>query len=116
MGGGRTARGAPEDDAGDPHLIGNPCLYGATGGQLFVAGRSGERFCVRNSGATTVVEGAGDHACEYMTGGTAVILGPTGWNLGAGMTGGQAYGCAPEVSLPAKVNPPLLSPAPPGRP
>jgi glutamate synthase (ferredoxin) len=109
MGGGRIVIVAPEDDAGDPYLIGNTCLYGATGGQLFVAGRSGERFCVRNSGATTVVEGAGDHACEYMTGGTAVILGPTGWNLGAGMTGGQAYVYDPELSLPAKVNPELVS-------
>src|SRR5207248_2703129 len=109
MGGGRIVIVAPEDDAGDPYLIGNTCLYGATGGQLFVAGRAGERFCVRNSGATTVVEGAGDHACEYMTGGTVVILGPTGWNLGAGMTGGQAYVYDPELSLPAKVNPELAS-------
>ncbi|HKF76083.1 MAG TPA: glutamate synthase large subunit [Candidatus Dormibacteraeota bacterium] len=74
-----------------PVLVGNTCLYGATGGRVFVAGRAGERFCVRNSGATAVLEGAGDHFCEYMTGGIAVALGPVGWNVGAGMTGGVAY-------------------------
>ena len=79
------------DAAEAPVLAGNTCLYGATGGRLFVAGRVGERFCVRNSGAVAVVEGAGDHFCEYMTGGTAVALGPVGWNAGAGMTGGVAY-------------------------
>jgi glutamate synthase (NADPH/NADH) large chain/glutamate synthase (ferredoxin) len=72
-------------------IIGNAVLYGATAGQLFAAGRAGERFCVRNSGATAVVEGTGDHACEYMTGGVAVILGHTGRNFGAGMTNGVAY-------------------------
>jgi glutamate synthase (NADPH/NADH) large chain len=71
--------------------IGNTCLYGATGGKLFAAGTSGERFAVRNSGALAVVEGTGDHACEYMTGGTVVILGETGINFGAGMTGGAAF-------------------------
>ncbi|WP_305041518.1 glutamate synthase large subunit [Geoalkalibacter sp.] len=71
--------------------IGNTCLYGATGGKLFVAGTAGERFAVRNSGALAVVEGTGDHACEYMTGGTVVILGDTGINFGAGMTGGAAF-------------------------
>ena len=91
MGGGRVVIRPPAGDAGDPVLAGNTVLYGATGGQLFVAGRVGERFCVRNSGATAVVEGTGDHACEYMTGGTVVILGPVGHNLGAGMTGGEAY-------------------------
>ncbi|MHB8687853.1 MAG: GltB/FmdC/FwdC-like GXGXG domain-containing protein, partial [Candidatus Dormibacteraceae bacterium] len=75
----------------DPVLAGNTIGYGATGGRLFIAGRVGERFCVRNSGATAVVEGAGDHFCEYMTGGVAVALGPIGWNAGAGMTGGVAY-------------------------
>ncbi|MBE0491741.1 MAG: glutamate synthase large subunit [Sulfurospirillum sp.] len=70
---------------------GNTCLYGATGGKLFVAGEVGERFCVRNSGATAVVEGTGDHACEYMTGGIVLILGTTGVNFGAGMTGGVAF-------------------------
>ncbi len=70
---------------------GNTCLYGATGGKLFVAGSIGERFAVRNSGAIAVVEGTGDHACEYMTGGVVVILGKTGVNFGAGMTGGVAF-------------------------
>ncbi|CAI8014595.1 Ferredoxin-dependent glutamate synthase 1 [Geodia barretti] len=72
-------------------IIGNTVLYGATGGTLYAAGRAGERFCVRNSGATAVVEGVGDHGCEYMTAGTVVILGETGRNFGAGMTGGTAY-------------------------
>lgn len=72
-------------------IIGNTCLYGATGGHLYAAGMAGERFGVRNSGATAVVEGVGDHGCEYMTGGCMVILGGTGVNFGAGMTGGFAY-------------------------
>ena len=74
-----------------PVLAGNTCLYGATAGRLFLAGRAGERFGVRNSGAVAVVEGTGDHLCEYMTGGVVVALGPVGWNVGAGMTGGVAY-------------------------
>ncbi len=65
--------------------------YGATGGEIFLRGRVGERFCVRNSGATAVSEGVGDHGCEYMTGGRVVVLGPTGRNFGAGMSGGIAY-------------------------
>ena len=72
-------------------LLGNVALYGATGGWLFAAGRAGERFAVRNSGALAIVEGVGDHGCEYMTGGLAVILGATGINFGAGMTGGLAW-------------------------
>jgi glutamate synthase domain-containing protein 3 len=72
-------------------LAGNTVLYGATSGQLFIAGRAGERFAVRNSGALAVVEGVGQHGCEYMTGGVAVILGPLGLNFGSGMTGGLAY-------------------------
>ena len=72
-------------------IVGNTCLYGATGGQLFAAGTAGERFGVRNSGAFAVVEGAGDHCCEYMTGGQITVLGKTGYNFGAGMTGGFAY-------------------------
>jgi glutamate synthase domain-containing protein 2/glutamate synthase domain-containing protein 1/glutamate synthase domain-containing protein 3 len=92
MGGGLVVIRPPDNDASDlPILAGNTCLYGATGGELFVAGGVGERFGVRNSGATAVVESAGDHCCEYMTGGTIVVLGPVGWNLGAGMTGGQAF-------------------------
>ena len=77
----------PADNA----IIGNTCLYGATGGYLFVHGRAGERFGVRNSGAKAVVEGTGDHCCEYMTGGVVIVLGTTGRNVGAGMTGGIAY-------------------------
>jgi glutamate synthase (NADPH/NADH) large chain len=72
-------------------IIGNTCLYGATGGELYAAGQAGERFAVRNSGAVTVVEGAGDHCCEYMTGGVVCVLGRTGVNFGAGFTGGFAY-------------------------
>lgn len=72
-------------------IIGNTCLYGATGGKLFASGLAGERFAVRNSGATAVVEGVGDHGCEYMTGGVVVVLGETGINYGAGMTGGFSY-------------------------
>jgi glutamate synthase (ferredoxin) len=74
-----------------PVLVGNAALYGATGGRMFVAGRVGERFAVRNSGAWAVVEGVGDHACEYMTGGAVLVLGRTGRNFAAGMTGGVAY-------------------------
>jgi glutamate synthase (NADPH/NADH) large chain len=72
-------------------IVGNTCLYGATSGKAFFAGRAGERFAVRNSGALAVVEGVGDHGCEYMTGGTIVVLGPTGRNFAAGMSGGVAY-------------------------
>ena len=72
-------------------IVGNVALYGATGGSLFAVGSAGERFAIRNSGATAVVEGVGDHACEYMTGGAVVVLGPTGTNFGAGMTGGMAF-------------------------
>ncbi len=71
--------------------MGNTCLYGATGGELFAAGVAGERFAVRNSGAVAVLEGAGDHCCEYMTGGAVCVLGRTGVNFGAGFTGGFAY-------------------------
>ena len=71
--------------------IGNVVLYGATSGKAFFRGLAGERFCVRNSGASAVVEGVGDHGCEYMTGGRVVVLGPTGRNFAAGMSGGVAY-------------------------
>ena len=87
--------------AQDNVIAGNTLLYGATAGSLFVRGRVGERFCVRNSGATAVVEGVGDHACEYMTGGRVAILGPTGRNVAAGMSGGVAYVLDLEL---AKVN------------
>ena len=75
----------------DTPMMGNTCLYGATGGRLFAAGTAGQRFAVRNSGAVAVIEGCGDHGCEYMTGGAVVVLGRTGLNFGAGMTGGLAY-------------------------
>ncbi len=78
-------------DPKDNSICGNTCLYGATGGHLFVHGCAGERFAVRNSGATTVIEGIGDHGCEYMTNGTVIVLGETGKNFGAGMSGGVAY-------------------------
>ncbi len=86
-------------------IIGNTVLYGATSGKLFAAGQAGERFCVRNSGAETVVEGCGSNGCEYMTGGVAVILGPTGANFAAGMTGGMAYVYDPGEELPVRINP-----------
>ena len=72
-------------------IIGNVALYGATSGKAFINGVAGERFCVRNSGAIAVVEGVGDHGCEYMTGGRVVVLGKTGKNFAAGMSGGVAY-------------------------
>ena len=78
-------------DSRDTTIIGNTCLYGATGGKLFAAGTGGERFAVRNSGAQAVIEGVGDHGCEYMTGGVVCVLGSTGLNFGAGMTGGFAF-------------------------
>jgi len=94
MTGGQLVIHPPSNINFDPHvssIMGNTCLYGATGGKLFAAGRAGERFAVRNSGAIAVVEGTGDNACEYMTGGIVAILGSTGVNFGAGMTGGFAY-------------------------
>jgi glutamate synthase (NADPH/NADH) large chain len=89
-------------------IIGNTCLYGATAGKLFAAGRAGERFAVRNSGAVTVVEGCGDNGCEYMTGGTAVILGPVGDNFAAGMSGGMAFLYDPEQEAPQRINPDMV--------
>ena len=85
-------------------IIGNTCLYGATAGELFAAGRAGERFAVRNSGAVTVVEGCGDNGCEYMTGGVAVLLGPVGDNFAAGMSGGMAYVWDPADKLGERLN------------
>ncbi len=79
------------DNSSNQVILGNTCLYGATGGRLFALGIAGERFAVRNSGANAVIEGAGDHCCEYMTGGVIVVLGKTGRNIGAGMTGGIAF-------------------------
>ena len=96
----RTARFVAEENV----IAGNVILYGATAGAVFIRGVVGERFCVRNSGATAVVEGVGDHACEYMTGGRAVILGPTGRNFAAGMSGGYAYVWDPDRSLFQRMN------------
>ncbi|MCK5386680.1 MAG: glutamate synthase large subunit, partial [Gammaproteobacteria bacterium] len=94
MAGGKLSIRPPKGSAFKSHettIIGNTCLYGATGGKLFASGLAGERFAVRNSGAHVVVEGIGDHGCEYMTGGLVTVLGETGVNFGAGMTGGFAY-------------------------
>jgi len=104
LGGGRIVIRPPADDAGDPVLLGNTALYGATAGQLFVAGRAGERFAVRNSGAVAVVEGVGDHACEYMTGGTVLVIGRTGANIGAGMSGGRCFVLDTDGAMLVRVN------------
>ena len=109
MAGGRVVVRPPSNDAGDPYLVGNTVLYGATGGSLYIAGRAGERFAVRNSGAVAVVEGTGDHTCEYMTAGAVVVLGPTGRNFGAGMSGGEAYVYDPEGELEARLNRQLVA-------
>jgi glutamate synthase domain-containing protein 3 len=107
LGGGEIVVRTPEHARYRPSesaLIGNTVLYGATGGQLFAAGQAGERFAVRNSGATAVVEGVGDHGCEYMTGGLIVVLGRTGRNFGAGMTGGRAFVWDPSEEFPKRIN------------
>ncbi|MFA6699848.1 MAG: glutamate synthase large subunit [Thiomicrospira sp.] len=91
-------------DAKTTPIVGNTCLYGATGGKLFANGTGGERFAVRNSGATAVLEGLGDHGCEYMTGGTVVSLGEVGVNFGAGMSGGMAFVLDMQRSLPDRLN------------
>lgn len=89
-------------------IIGNTCLYGATGGTLYALGTAGERFAVRNSKGQAVIEGAGDHCCEYMTGGIVVVLGHVGRNVGAGMTGGLAYFLDEEGNFPVRVNPEIV--------
>ncbi len=103
----------PDTDGGfnwhENTIIGNTCLYGATGGYLFAAGEAGERFAVRNSGATTVIEGMGDHGCEYMTGGTVVSLDRVGENFGAGMSGGVAFVYDPANELERFVNMEMVS-------
>jgi glutamate synthase domain-containing protein 3 len=91
---------APEDNV----IVGNTVLYGATSGRAFFSGLGGERFAVRNSGASAVVEGVGDHGCEYMTGGVVVVLGPTGHNFAAGMSGGMAYVHDPRNELGERCN------------
>ncbi len=111
MGGGEIILKPPAEAkfaANENIIMGNTVLYGATGGNLFAAGRAGERFAVRNSGATTVIEGAGDHCCEYMTGGVVVVLGPVGRNFAAGMSAGTAYVLDEIGDFPGKVNPELV--------
>ncbi len=107
LSGGRIIVRAPEKCTFDPGkniIIGNVALYGATSGEAYINGMAGERFCVRNSGASAVAEGVGDHGCEYMTGGVAVILGPTGKNFAAGMSGGIAYVLDENHELYLKLN------------
>ena len=111
LSGGRITIRPPADApflAEEQIIAGNVILYGATSGEAFIRGRVGERFCVRNSGAVAVVEGIGDHGCEYMTGGRAVILGPTGRNFAAGMSGGVAFVFDPEGSFSDRVNPEMV--------
>jgi glutamate synthase (ferredoxin) len=95
-------------DPSENVILGNTCLYGATGGTLYALGQAGERFAVRNSKGQAVIEGAGDHCCEYMTGGTIVVLGKVGRNVGAGMTGGLGYFLDEDGSFPTKVNPEIV--------
>jgi glutamate synthase domain-containing protein 3 len=104
-----VAPAARERGRANQVLAGNAALYGATGGRLFLAGLAGERFAIRNSGATAVVEGVGDHACEYMTGGTVIVLGAVGQNFAAGMTGGVIYVVGGRESLSARINPQQLA-------
>jgi glutamate synthase (ferredoxin) len=94
--------------AADHVIVGNTVLYGATGGSTYIAGQAGERFAVRNSGAVAVVEGVGDHGCEYMTGGVAVVLGRTGYNFGAGMSGGLAFVLDEGHHLAQRINPDMV--------
>ena len=98
-----------DNNSSEQVILGNTCLYGATGGKLYALGKSGERFAVRNSGAIAVTEGAGDHCCEYMTGGKIVILGSTGRNIGAGMTGGVAFILDENDDVGKKVNKEIVS-------
>jgi len=105
----RTAAYAGDGQSGGHVILGNTALYGATSGRLFAAGSAGDRFAVRNSGAVAVIEGAGDHCCEYMTGGVVVVLGPVGRNLGAGMSNGVAYVLDEgKVPLAARCNPDMV--------
>ncbi len=99
---------AAEVAAEEQVIVGNTVLYGATGGRAFFRGLAGERFAVRNSGADAVVEGVGDHGCEYMTGGRIVVLGPTGRNFAAGMSGGIAYVLDPDGGFERRCNPALV--------
>jgi glutamate synthase (NADPH) large chain len=111
LSGGRVIVLPPESSpfaAEEQIIAGNVVLYGATSGEVFLRGQVGERFCVRNSGATAVVEGVGDHACEYMTGGVVLVLGPTGRNFAAGMSGGVAYVWDPDHVLSRRLNSELV--------
>ena len=111
MSGGRIVIHPPTGvsfETNEAAIIGNTCLYGATGGKLYAAGLAGERFAVRNSGAFAVVEGTGDHGCEYMTGGTVIVLGEAGINFGAGMTGGFAFVFDADNRFPDRYNNELI--------
>jgi glutamate synthase (NADPH) large chain len=115
LSGGRLIVRPPEGSvfvAEEQIIAGNVILYGATAGRVFIRGQVGERFCVRNSGAVAVVEGVGDHGCEYMTGGQVVVLGPTGRNFGAGMSGGVAYVYDPDRSFGERFNPEMVDAEP----
>src|SRR5262249_56264559 len=101
----KTATFVPEENI----IVGNVSLYGATGGEVFLRGLAGERFCVRNSGVTAVVEGVGDHGCEYMTKGVVLVLGRTGRNFAAGMSGGVAYVLDEDGSFRTRCNPGLVA-------
>jgi len=111
LSGGRVIVKPQAEFRGDPLeniIVGNTVLYGATAGESYFRGVAGERFCVRNSGASAVVEGCGDHGCEYMTGGTVVVLGPTGRNFAAGMSGGVAYVLDEDGSFRNRCNPAMV--------
>ncbi|TMN90380.1 glutamate synthase large subunit [Pseudoalteromonas phenolica] len=111
MAGGKLVIRPPVGSSFESHqasIVGNTCLYGATGGKLFAAGKAGERFGVRNSGVTSVVEGLGDNGCEYMTGGVVCVLGNVGINFGAGMTGGFAYVLDEKADFEKRINPELV--------
>jgi glutamate synthase (NADPH/NADH) large chain len=120
LSGGRVVVRQPEATVRDPTeniIVGNTVLYGATAGEAYFEGVAGERFAVRNSGAIAVVEGVGDHGCEYMTGGVVVVLGETGRNFAAGMSGGVAYVYDPDGRFETRCNPAMidLEPVRPGR-
>ena len=107
MSGGKLIVKVPESATYDPaenFIVGNTCFYGATSGEAYINGKAGERFAVRNSGVYAVVEGVGDHACEYMTGGRVLVLGKVGRNFAAGMSGGIAYIWDPEQSIKNTIN------------
>jgi glutamate synthase domain-containing protein 3 len=113
LSGGKIAVRPPRDASFVPEeniIVGNVAFYGATSGEAYIGGKAGERFCVRNSGAHAVVEGVGDHACEYMTGGKVAVLGETGRNFAAGMSGGIAYVFDGDGSFATKLNREMVDP------